>query len=87
MVFHPSLHYRVLGVVDLALGERTPVRQRLAEAGIPPFWNVCKSADEFREAALLPAGDFHSLHYRRKVENPETTGRLKQISRTGERYW
>ena len=83
---HGTPQHRVLGV-DLVLGERTPVHQRLAEAGIPPFWNVCKSADEFREAALLPAGDFHSLHYRRKVEHPETTGRLKNISRTGERYW
>ena len=72
---------------DFVQGERIPVRQRLADAGIPRFWNVCKAADEFREAALLPAGDFHTLHYRRKVEDPETTGRLKHIDRPGERYW
>ena len=83
---HGNHHYRELEA-DLVLGERTPVRQGLAEAGISPFWNVCKSADEFREAALLPTGDFHSLQYRRKVENPETNGRLKNVSRTGLRHW
>jgi hypothetical protein len=69
------------------LGERTPVRQRLAAAGIPPLWNVCKAAGEFRGTALLPSSEFHSVHYRRKVEEPELNGRLKKINGTGEGYW
>jgi len=68
-------------------GERTPVRQRLVAAGIPPFWDVCAAADEFRQTALMPAGDFRSLHYRRKVEKPEPTGRLESVAQSGKRYW
>lgn len=69
------------------IGERTPVRQRLASAGIPSLWDVCTAADEFRSTALLPTGQFHSLHYRRKVEIPGTNGRLENPNRMGERCW
>ena len=68
-------------------GERTAVRQRLVAAGIPPLWDVCTAADKFRQTALMPTGDFRSLHYRRKVEEPESTGRLKSVTQSGKRYW
>ena len=87
---HIFFRHGTIGLMNKSngrLGERTPVRQRLAVAGIPPFWNVCKAADEFRGAALLPSGEFRSLHYRRKLEIPESNGRLGNVNRNGERYW
>ena len=68
-------------------GERTPVRQRLQNAGIPPFWNLCRAADEFRATIALPDNSFHSLHYRRRVEIPDSKGRLVKFNQAGERYW
>lgn len=72
---------------NVVLGERTPVRQLLVAAGIPASWNVCKAADEFRETTILSPGAFHSLRYRRKVENPDSNQRLQNIGRPGERLW
>lgn len=72
---------------NVFIGERTPTHHRLVAAGIPAFWNVCKAADEFRETTLLSTGIFQSLHYRRKVENPDSNGRLQNVNRAGERSW
>ena len=68
-------------------GERTPVRRRLEEAGIPSFWNLCKAAEEFRGTVYSPLGDLRSVHFRRKLEIPTTSGRLDKIDRNGDRLW
>ncbi len=72
---------------SLIIGERTPVRQRLQNAGIPPFWNVCRTADQFRATVLLPDNSFPVLQYHRLVESPDSKGRLIEPGKNGERYW
>jgi len=63
------------------------VRQRLQNAGVPPFWKLCRAAEEFRATTVLPNNSFHSLHYQRRVENPDSKGRLKKVNKIGEPYW
>ena len=68
-------------------GERTPVKRRLMQAGIPPYWDLCKAADEFRAAALSEDGVFESLHYSRKLERPEENGRVGHVNQDGNSMW
>jgi len=63
------------------------VRKRLLHAGLPENWSLCSAADEFREAALHPTGQFHPLHYHRKIEVPEQDARLKDVNKSADRYW
>jgi len=78
-------HLDILRLIHV--GERTPVRSRLREAGIPPFWDLCRAADEFRVAALVPSGEFQSLHYQRKLELPEPDGRVGRVDQSGIGSW
>jgi acid phosphatase len=69
------------------VGERTPAKIRVKGAGIPLFWDTCDAADNFRQTIMTPSGEFQSLRYRRRLEQPDSTGRLKSFAEKGTRSW
>lgn len=53
-------------------GERTPVRHRLASAGVPEHWQMCDAASQFRAAFSSRAGEdslrWQTMPYKRQIE-------------------
>jgi hypothetical protein len=74
-------------IANDGIGERSPARLKLDAPGIPMFWDTCDAADNFRQTIMTPAGEFKSFHYRRLLEQPESTGRLKSVAEKGTRSW
>ncbi|RPA78662.1 phosphoglycerate mutase-like protein [Ascobolus immersus RN42] len=50
-------------------GERTPINARFMNTDLPPFWNFCKAAKQFKAAVLESPTDIWShLSYHRGIE-------------------
>ncbi|BFZ63297.1 hypothetical protein YB2330_004419 [Saitoella coloradoensis] len=85
VLYPPSL--RLIHLQVLARhGERTPVRARLQNAGVPEHWNLCHAAKRFRASVLLPEGSIpgamrsdevwdEGMRYSRRVETFDRNGK------------